>query len=72
MVGSLAAFVVAWFSCTHEAIRTPVYGAGYARYAGPDLFSAGIGILLLLTGIWIFIRLFRIRTFINADEGISS
>ena len=69
LAGALAAFVFAWLSIRHEAVSVPIHGAGYTGYSGPDLFSAGIGILLLITGILIFIRLFRIRASFNADKG---
>jgi len=71
MAVSFATLVIAWISRTHETIQAPIHGAGYASYAGPDLFSAGIGVILFLIGILIFIRLFRFRAFINADEGTS-
>ena len=72
LVGSLAAFVVVWLSRSHEVVSVPIHGAGYTGYSGLDLVPVGIGILLLITGILIFIRLFRVRASFNADEGTLS
>lgn len=72
LVGSITAFFVAWFSVKQPPVSTPIHGGGYPGYLYPDLLSTSIGILLLIAGILVLIRLFRIRTSFKADSIQSS
>jgi len=72
LAGSITAFVVAWFPMTQPPVPTPMHGGGYPGYLYPDLLPTCIGILLLIAGILVLIRLFRIRTSLKADSLQSS
>jgi DNA-binding transcriptional ArsR family regulator len=72
LAGSITAFVVAWFSIRQSFISTPMHGGGYPGYSGQYLLATSIGILLLIAGILILIRLFRFRTSLTVNSIQSS
>ncbi|MEN6396257.1 MAG: winged helix-turn-helix domain-containing protein [Methanoregula sp.] len=72
LAGSITAFVVAWLSMTPPPVSTPIHGGGYPGYLYPDLLSTSIGILFLIAGILVFIRLFKIRTSFKTESQQSS
>jgi DNA-binding transcriptional ArsR family regulator len=72
LAGSITAFVVAWFSMKQPPISTPMHGGGHPGYLFPDILSISIGILLLIAGILVLARLFRIRSSFKVDSFQSS